>query len=313
MQSKEEPGSSPEAASMAILQRQADLVRAGNLADAERLSAELLAALCQYAEESIADDPELQEELVLHAHAEAGEWEQVERLYRARLDRSSETLRYGQACHNLAQFLTLMDRWEEAAQPAALATDAARHEDLPLLLAMRLDDQGRIANACGEHRAALALFDEGLQALETDKLHDLPRVCLLIGSARSHLGLDNLAECEADQRAAWRLLQALSVMRSASGVQGALAHWWRVQAGRCERAGDWQSACDARALVVHYRRDIIQLAETQQIYPLYQALIPLARELLPLADSLSRLGQSEAAEEVLEEARSIRQRVYLPA
>jgi hypothetical protein len=102
-------------------------------------------------------------------------------------------------------------------------------------------------------------------------------------------------------------------MRSAAGVQRAFAGWWRVQAERCEREANWASAYDARAVVVHYCREGLQLAETQQLYPLYEALIPLARELFPLADSLMRLGQNAAAEEVRDEAREIRRRVHLPA
>lgn len=297
---------------MAILQQQIDFVNAGRLSEAEDLSSEVLAQLCHSAEESLADNPELQEELVLLGHAEAGDWDVVQKMYEGRLDRCSGSLPYCLACHNLAHFLTLMDRWSEAARMAALATQAARQEDLPLLLGMRLDDQGRIANACGEHQAALALFDEGLRALEAKGTHDLVRAFLLIGRAYSHLGLGNLAECEADQRAAWKILQAHWVMRSAAGAQRAFANWWRVQAERCEREANWQSAHDARAVVVHYCREAVQLAETQQIYPLYQSLIPLARELFPLADSLTRLGQAAAAEEVRDEAREIRRRVHLP-
>lgn len=297
---------------MALMQQQTDLVSAGRIAEADALSPELLAELCRWTEESLPDDPELQEELVLQAHAEAGEWETVERMYKSRLDRSSEALPYGSACHNLAQFLTLMDRWDEAAHFAALATEAARQEDLPLLLAMRLGGQGRIANACREDHAALSLLDEGLRVLEAKATHDLVRAALLIDRAHSHLRLGNLEACQVDQGAAWKCLQAFSVMLSASGVQCAFAAWWRVQAERNEAAGDWQSAHDARAAVVHYCREIVQLAETQQIYPLYQALIPLSRELLPLARSLARLGQTAAAEELRDEALAMRQRVHLP-
>jgi len=312
VRSAEEPTPLPEGL-MEVMQQQADLVNAGSIAEAEGLSSELLAQLCHYAGESLADDPELQEELVLQAHAEAGDWEQVQRMHEARLDRRTEPLPYGTACSHLAHFLTLMDRWDEAAPVAALATQAARQDDLPLLLGMRLEAQGAIANGCGEHRLALSLFEEGLRNLEIKSSHDLIRARLLIGRARSHLRLGNLADSEADLSEAWKLLQPLSAMTSAGGVKGAFADWWSVQADRCEREAHWQSVHEARSEAVRCCREVLQLAETQQIYPLYHALIPLARELCQLAQTLARLGQTAAAEEVRDEAQEIRRQVHLPA
>jgi hypothetical protein len=290
-----------------------DAINAGRFSELDDLRGELFDIVDRWAGDNLVNDPDFQEETELEAQAIAGNWDQARKIHEGRVARATGPIERCQACGKLAGFLSLLEEWDQAAVFAAEAVEAARAlEDMEMLVAMRLHTAGQIANIRRQHAVALSLWDEGLQLLREERMHDLIRAQLLIGRAESHLQLGNLTACAVDHGEAWEILQPQSIM-AAAGVQRTVGGWWRVEAIWWEREGDWEMARDAWSHVVRQGRDVVQLAHAQQLFPLYQALIPLSRDLLQFAAALSRLELSAKAAEAIAEANKIRRSVHVPA
>jgi tetratricopeptide (TPR) repeat protein len=235
-----------------------------------------------------------------------GNWAEAEAVRRKVLSLEETSGNFGliaKAQMDLCRVLRVVGRGEEASQFASAATASARRADIFPVLVMALECEAWCALDRGDSPKALAAASEAMQVFEPGKLFDQMRAKALTNRARCLLANNDSAGAETDLAASWELLQAHAGSRVMPGPILTLANWWEVKSQLEERQGKLESAREAIARAVEYRR------RGESPY----ALFTLARALQKLGEISRAAGDLAGGDQAFNEAKSIRQRLYVPS
>jgi tetratricopeptide (TPR) repeat protein len=273
----------------------------------EEANAAAMEVLLQCAEEALRNPTP---SVLLHQEADELEskhnWTEAETVRRKilGLDETMENVGIlAKAQMDLSGLLRLLGRTEEAAQFASAATASARRADVFPVLVMALECESWCALEQEDSSRALALTSEAVQVIEPGKLFDQMRAKALAHRARCLVACGELPRAELDLAASWELLQAHPATQTLPGPIVALANWWEIKGQIERRQGRLESAQVAMTRAVEYRRKL------ESPYGLFA----LARVLNQLGEMLKAVGDGEAADKALAEAKSIRRGLKLPS
>jgi len=284
----------------------ANAIKTGNVAEAEAATQKIW----QHVAETLDAEPSPWLEAMQDAHrcAAAFDWPAAEEAYTraVRAGADQPGLECG-AYRELSQFHRLFDREALALQTAHLATEAARRENIPSMLAMTLQVEAALHLHANDYTAAWKLIAEAFAALEEGPMHNLERALALLVRGAYLIEHERFPEAEADLTSARGLMEPWSEAHYAGGWQGAFASWWSATARLRSKRGDKPGAAAAWREVVARRRINAELPQLEGPYKhnsLAIALRDLGRALQDLDAPL--------AEEAFAESRSLRRGIGLP-
>jgi hypothetical protein len=243
-------------------------------------------------------------------HEATANWGSAEVAYRKELERAitaGEATSQYKAYASLSRLSQLEGDHTTALKQSQRATIAAREADLPMLLAMALEQEAGCALRLKRLSESLSAVEEALRLMTDEKLYDLERGRCLIIRAECKINLGTNSAAESDLNASWQLLRAQAPMWWAAGVHSAQARWWSASAALRAGQGDWCGALQAWENAVAQRRHVARLPQVAGPF----AENALAEALAAYGQGLLRAGNREAAATVLAEKDAIRQTIGL--
>lgn len=286
-----------------------DALRENRTEDAENAMLEILELAAEWADNDHSPEIRLKEEAT---HCEnRGDWEGAEAAYRrmvALADAGPHPLQQCRDRYELAVFLTLVGRNEEALREAQVAAAFARQVDLRPLIAMALECVANCALAVGRIEEARRAAEESLTCLGTDPLFSLQRARGLILRARCAVASNVETAAESDLDEAWQILAPLSNSWIMAAGRGGLAAWWSCTARLRQRQGDREGAEAAAGAAVERWRRLGGLPHLEGVY----VRNALAQSLHFHGQTLADAGLPYQAEEAFAESRDIRKALRLP-
>jgi hypothetical protein len=310
MNSPEERDDPPADASFAeLLEAFQEVTQAGRLGEADALAGKAL----DLAAQQVRKDPSPELPLLMQAQRceAAADWKGAEVAYREVLDRAvhtGEAASQYRALSGLACLCQLVGDDPAALEQARSATDAARRADMPVLLAVALEQQAGCALRLVLVAEARTALDEALRCLGSERWYDVQRGRCLVLRAECGLRSGDLAAAERDLEAARKHLEVPSGMEMAAGVHSAVARWWSVKARLQAEHGDPRGASQAWARAVAGRRHVAELPHVQGPY----VQNALAETLWAQGRATLSAGLPEEAGGPLAESRAIREQIGLP-
>jgi hypothetical protein len=301
--------SPPEADFVQLLQGYEEAVRAGRFSEADAIAGNVLALAVQQAIEE--PSPELLLQMEAQRCEAAADWQGAEVAYQKVLDRAvttGEVASQYKAFSDLSKLYQLVGNDAAALEQARSGTEAARRADMPILLAMALEQQAGCALRLTLMSEALSALDEALQPMGNERMYDVLRGRCLVLRAECGLRLGDAQSADRDLEAARQQLEAQSAMEWAAGVHSAVARWWSVKARLQAGQGDRIEAARAWAKAVAGRRHVAELPQAMGPY----TQNALAEALWAHGHALVSAGCLREAQEPLTESRAIRERIGLP-
>ena len=284
----------------------ANAIKTGNVAEAEAA----IQKIWQHVAETQDEEPSPWLEAMHDAHrcAAAFDWPAAEEAYAraARATADQPGLQCG-AYRELSQFHRLFDREALALQTAHLATEAARRQNIPSMMAVALQVEAALQLNAKDYPAAWKLIAETFAALEEGPMHNLPRSLALLVRGAYLIEHERFPEAEADLTSAWGLMEPWSEAHYAGGWQGAFAGWWSATARLRSKRGDKPGAAAAWREAVARRRIIAELPQLEGPYK-HNSLAVALRDLGKALQDLD----APLAEESFAESRSLRGVIGLP-
>jgi tetratricopeptide (TPR) repeat protein len=270
----------------------------------------LMQAAAEWAKAHPSPDQDLEEEL--QRRTEALDWSgAIETLQQLTVRASKRgepqgVFRWQQNAGNLFGLL----RQSEAAQAAArAATEAARRvEDMPILLALALQNEASLNLDQGQARQALAQVTEALVQLGTRNATRLARARALTLRALCHLELGDLVAADAGLAEAGPILEPLAESPLLAGAHAGLARWHEAQARLHDARGETTLALRSQEAAVRQRGIIFEMPHIER----HLSGGALAQAFLRLAEFQAQIGEPAAAEQAREEGQRIRRELRLP-
>jgi hypothetical protein len=236
---------------------------------------------------------------------DAGEWSAAEVHYRRMLELArerSDKYEESQVCEHLAKLCSILGRNTDAFDHAKAAYAAVRHDDLEMLLAMKLLDVSTYAAKAGNWHEAEAAARQAQELLEERALFDQLRARCLLLLASCKLQSVDPSEVDANLQSAFDLLAPWSTQELAAGIHASLACLYELRAKLADLRGDRQGALDASAAAVAARRKVAAAPQLAGPY----AKVNLADTLTKYAARLQLANDQMAASRALAEANQIR-------
>lgn len=299
----------PDAIFMRLLQRYKDCVQAGRSGEADAITCDIMALAGQQALAN--PSPELLLQMEAQRCEAAANWKGAEVTYRKVLDRPATTgdgARQYKAFSDLSRLYHLVGNEAAALEQACSATAAARRADMPILLAMALEQQAECALRLEIVSEALTALDEALRSVGSERMYDLQRARCLVIRAECSLRSGDALGADRDLEAARQHLEVQSAMQFAAGVHSAVARWWSVKARLQAETGDWTEAAQAWTKAVTGRRHVAELPQVMGPY----TQNALAETLWDQGQASLSAGLLREGEEALTESRAIRERIGVP-
>jgi tetratricopeptide (TPR) repeat protein len=297
----------PDAAQ--LLQRYEKAVQAGCLSEVDAIGWELMALAGQQAVAN--PSPELLLQMEAQRCEAAADWKGAESAYRKLLDQAAMTgkapTRF-RAFADLSQLHQLVGSEPAALEQACSATAAARQADMPIRVAMALEQQAGCALRLDRVSEALTALDEALRSMGSERMYDIQRGRCFVLRAECSLRSGEALEAERDLETARQHLEVHSEMELAAGVHSAVARWWSVKARLQAEKGDWTEVALAWIKAVAGRRHVAELPQVMGPY----TQNALAETLWDQGQALLSAGLLREGEEAMAESRAIRGRIGLP-
>jgi len=249
---------------VALVARYTTAVEKEQFGEAEEASQSVMA--CAAARAQADPTPDLLRSLLAHQAEAAGQWDVARQIYETELDEANkEEVLMARPCRRSRTMMHLaaLHRWQKdhaaAYEQASSAVQAAREGDFPFHLAMMLEQFAGYALRAGRFNDAIAAATEGLANLDTAATTHHVRCLLLLRRTESHLAAGNLSDARPDLDMAWRAIEPMSVMRSAPGIQLAVARCWQQEAKLKSREANWPAAREAWRNAVKFAREASRL------------------------------------------------------
>jgi hypothetical protein len=194
----------------------ANAVKTGNVAEAEAATQKIW----QHLAETQGEEPSPWLETMQDAHRceAAFDWPAAEEAYtravRAAADQPG--LQCG-AYRELSRFHRLFDREALALQTAHLATEAARRQNIPSMIAVALQVESALHLNARDYPAAWKLIAETFASLEEGPMHNLPRALAFLVRGEYLIEHERFPEAEADLTSAWGLMEPWSEAQPGAG------------------------------------------------------------------------------------------------
>jgi hypothetical protein len=235
-----------------------------------------------------------------------GRWPEAEAMHRKVLALEESSGNFGmiaKAQMDLCSLLLQVGRIDEAWRLSVAATASARRTEMSLVIVMALLYETSCALAIEDPGKALAAGSEAVQLIEPGKLLDNMRSKALTARAKCLLAIGDPSGAESDLASAWDFLQANPVTIMMPGPNWTLGTWWEAKSRLEQSRGDDFRAREALTLAIEHRRQS----------PGPHGLLALARALEMLGAISKTAGDLTAEEQALQEAKSIRDFLHLPA
>src|SRR5262249_590818 len=216
---------------MNLAERNRRAIEARDFAEAEASVQELFALV----EKQAANNPSPNWNLTVQAcECESnGDWQGAEAAYQAILNRSGDEAASSYKAHNdLAGFYKLLNQKEKLIEHSQLATEAARKQDLAILVLMAIREEVAVLLSFDMFGEASRLVAEASSILKSEDSRKLDVLGASIFAQRAHCNLlrgDTDAAAE-DIKAAFDILEPIAPLESAGGIRSALAYTWTVEA-----------------------------------------------------------------------------------
>jgi len=250
----------------ALIHRHTAAIEEGRIADAEHASAAIMAAALERAQAD--PSPEILKGLLADQAEADGQWDVARRIYEEELaSAENEEVPLARAClrSRALMHLASLDRWEgnhiAAYHQAKVAVEAAREGDSLFLLALIVEQFAGFALRAGYADKSIAAANEGLICLDESRTNDHVRCLLLCRRAEGYRISGDTDSARRDLNLAWRVIEPLSAMRGAAGIQSSIARYWHIEARLRTDQHDWEQSRIAWENAVQFGKAAAQLWE----------------------------------------------------
>jgi tetratricopeptide (TPR) repeat protein len=280
---------------------------AGDIARAEALTVQVMAAVMAKADKE--PSPWLALVTQAAAHEDRHEWQEAERCYREALAVSTEQgaeMEF-KAHSDLAEFLSLMDRNEEALAEARLSEAAAR-QSMSIVRRRGLLSLASRERECGNRERARELIDEvvAMEDLQEDRMG---RASVLVTRARCHVDEGDTAAAQADLSAAWVILEPYQERSLMAGHHSSLSAWWSVSAQLFGKQGNVAEECAAASRSLEHARIVADAGQLKRSI----RLSAMVRALRRYTKALAGAGSSAELDAANDELSDLLVMLYGPA
>jgi tetratricopeptide (TPR) repeat protein len=292
----------------AMLSSLCEAFRSGRHAEFEALMLKFMAALAENAD--IKSDPGLKWSLVAAECEDRGDWGSAEAAYREKLIVRGETGHDRLSAYkDLVALCRLLGRMDEARQYARLATEAAREEDLSVLLAMAMCMEARLCIEASDYETGGILVAELLDTFgEDDEMVNGLRAEALILRAQCSLVRGEADAAAADLETAYARLAPWRDMDIAAGTHRSLSQLHAIRGALRAMQGDVAGATESWQEAVARARHVASLPHVNNVY----TKAALARMLERAAGSLAECGANAPTGGMRQEAERIWASLHLP-
>lgn len=239
------------------------------------------------------------------------DWPGAERAYLERLRLEEEQLQITYGAHrDLAALYRLLGRPTAEFEHLKRATNSARASgsQMLLLVALRGEAHSQLRLGRIDDAEATAFEAFGVLGLEDEAYSTQLRASHLVLRARCACAGNRLTEADDDLRFAMELLEPMSCVDVAGGVQDDLRDWWAATAEVRAAKFDLIGSREARESAVAQARHVDSLEQCAGVYTRFSLTNALER----LAEACVQCGDSASATASIEEATTIRRALKLP-
>jgi tetratricopeptide (TPR) repeat protein len=236
--------------------------------------------------------------LVADKAVDDGEWEVARSIYLQELEiakaESDANVRASSTSRTLME-IAVLEFWQgnsrAAFDVASEAIETARTAEWEFILVHYLEPFAGIAVRTSHFEEAIRAADEGLQRLEDRRMNDLMRAMLFLRRGEANLGLNRHDELRRALDSAWKLIEPMSIMEDASGVQATFARWWRLESKLLLAKDDWSNACKSWETSLGYYRRVAESWDGTN----RSRNAALAEALAEFSDAAERMGHHSLA------------------